>query len=305
MSAGRVAVVGSLNFDTTLEVARLPAAGETILASRRICSPGGKGANQAAAAAAAGAQVHMVGAVGDDDPGRASLSALSAHGVDVSGVERCVDTDSGTAVLLVAEDGENLIVVDPAANRLLSPAWVTSRLTELRPRVTLVQCEVPLDSLVAAASGAPAGLLVLNPAPAPPDSSERKELLELADVMTPNRSELAALVGAPVPRTIDEVDACVATLALECDVVVTLGAQGAAVYARSGVRTLIAPERVDVVDSSGAGDVFNGVLAARLAHGEDLVAAARAANRAAAASTTLAGAQLAPGTALDAVPRRP
>lgn len=299
MSAGRVAVVGSLNFDTTLEVARLPQAGETILALRRICSPGGKGANQAAAAAAAGADVHMVGAVGDDNLGGASLSALAAHRVDVSGVEQRVDADTGTAVVLVGDDGENVIVVDPAANRLLSPAWVTSRLTELRPRVTLVQCEVPLASLVAAARAARDGLLVVNPAPTPPDVPERKELLELADVITPNRSELAALVGARAPHTIDEVDACVGTLGLECDVVVTLGAQGAAVYARSGARTLVDPEIVDVVDSSGAGDVFNGVLAAGLARGEDLVAAARVANRAAAASTTVSGAQLAPGTSFQ------
>lgn len=294
-----ICVVGSINQDTTLRVPALPAGGDTVLATGRSRSPGGKGANQAAASAALGARVVMVGAVGDDDAGREALQSLDSRGVDVSCVVTCMGQATGAAVLLIADDGENLIVVDAGANSRLQEADVEAAVESRAPAVILGQLEIPVACLTAAAraaagtsTGAP--VFVLNPAPMPADRSGLDAvtgLLPLVDVLVPNRGELGRLAGRPMPSTPEEVRACIDALDFDGAVVVTLGSEGAVVW-QSGELTSVPAVPVDAVDTSGAGDVFCGVLAHGLAAGDPLVECVRRANQAAAVSTTLAGAQV-------------
>ena len=292
--AGRVCVVGSLNVDTSLRVATLPGAGETVLADRRTLAPGGKGANQAVAAAAQGSAVTLVAAVGDDDGGRSSLERLRAWGVEVSSVQLLRDVATGTAVVLVAEDGENLIVVDPAANAMLDEQWVRDQVTRATPDVVVAQLEVPVPCVLAAAETSTAGYFILNPAPMPSDAGRLAPLLTHVDVLVPNRPELARLVGGDLPATQDAVDRCARELGFAGTLVVTLGSQGAAVYGPHGHRRLasVPAARVEAVDTTGAGDAFCGVLADRLARGLDIVEAVTEATRVAAFSTTVHGAQV-------------
>ncbi|MCH1865357.1 PfkB family carbohydrate kinase [Nocardioides sp. CFH 31398] len=300
--SGLVCVVGSLNDDTTLRVEALPAPGETTLTTGpRLSSPGGKGANQAAAAAVLGAdlgcRVAMVGAVGDDEPGERSLAALTAAGVDVSRVARRADDGTGIAVITVDAAGENTIVVDAGANDTVAAEEAASAVADLAPAVVVLQLEVPVPAVAAAARAATGGgLVVLNPAPMPADAGGVRELLGAVDVLVPNRGELGRLAGRPEPTSAAEVTDCVAALDFAGSVVVTLGADGALCFEKGVERgadpVAVDGERVDTVDASGAGDVFCGCLAAGLAAGEPLVDAVRRANAAAAASTTHHGARL-------------
>jgi ribokinase len=273
-----IALVGSINLDIVVGVDRHPAPGETVLGDDRQEVPGGKGANQAVAAARLGADVAFVGRVGDDDAGRRLRDGLTAEGVDVTHVR--VDADAPTGVALIAVDraGENTIVVSSGANARVSAADVEAARDVLaNAAVTLVQHEVPEDA-VAAAIAAAGGTVVLNPAPARP-------IVAPVDVLVPNRGELEALAGragdpVELARSLDSARA----------VVVTLGNEGAAVIEGSRVERIPAP-RVDAVDTTGAGDAFCGALAQALDAGADLVEAARWAVRAAAASVTKPGAQ--------------
>lgn len=297
MSSTLVCVIGSVNDDTTFRVPAVPTPGETVLATGRTSSPGGKGGNQAAAAAAVGATVAFVGAVGDDEAGRFAADQLAARGVDVRHVERLADASTGSATIVVGDDGENLIVVDPGANGRLDPERVARAVRELAPAVTVGQFEVPVAALLAAAR-AGAGRFLLNPAPMPADPAPLVELLAVTDLLVPNRSELGRLAGRATPQTSEEVRDCVRAIATgpaayAGDTVVTLGSDGAMVHA-GGEFVEVPAESVRAVDTSGAGDVFCGVLAHRLASGDDLLAAVEAANRAAAASTLVAGAQVPP-----------
>ncbi|MFZ5870640.1 MAG: ribokinase [Actinomycetota bacterium] len=292
---GAVCVVGSLNIDSTLRVTTLPTAGQTILAHGRHTAPGGKGANQAVAAAALGSTVRFVGAVGDDAEGRLGLEALSGRGIDVSDVLTLERAPTGTAVVLVADDGENLIVVDPGANALLDPAWTSRAVASGDEHVLLAQLEVPIESLAASARAHRGRWFVLNPAPMS-DPDDVAPLLPLADVLVPNRTELGQLVGRPTPRTPQEVQTCAESLAFPGTLVVTLGGDGASVFAPGGrlLEHVPAPS-VDVVDTSGAGDAFCGVLAHELARpGGEVVSAVRAAVELAALSTRHLGAQVPP-----------
>jgi ribokinase len=273
-----IALVGSINLDIVVGVDRHPAPGETVLGDDRQELPGGKGANQAVAAARLGAEVAFVGRVGDDDAGRRLRDGLAAEGVDVTHVR--VDADAPTGVALIAVDraGENTIVVSSGANARVSAADVEAARDVLaNAAVTLVQHEVP-EEAVAAAIAAAGGTVVLNPAPARP-------IVAPVDVLVPNRGELEALAGragdpVALARSLDPARA----------VVVTLGNEGAAVIEGSRVERIPAP-RVDAVDTTGAGDAFCGALAEALDAGADLVEAARWAVRAAAASVTRPGAQ--------------
>lgn len=283
-----VTVVGSIHQDLIIHVPTLPRPGETVLGSRHVRSPGGKGANQAVAASRMGAQVAMVGQVGDDPDGAALRSGLDREGIDVSAVVIHERLATGLAVVTVDEYGENAIVVSPGASGALGRTTVDTHERLVRgAEVVLVQLEVDLDTVVAATEWA-TGIVVLNPAPAralPPT------LLDHVDVLVPNAVELARLVGAEaVPATIDEVEALVRPLAERCSVIVTLGEQGVLAMHRGDARHVPAP-RVDVIDTTGAGDAFCGALCARLAEGDDLLAAVPLAVRAAAQSTTRTGAQ--------------
>jgi ribokinase len=282
-----VTVVGSLNEDVLVTVDRLPGRGETVIGTSVRIAPGGKGANQAAAAGRLHRGVVLVGRVGDDPAGDRQRAALAALGVDVRLVHTTPGEPTGSATIPVeADGGENLIVVVPGANAALSPADVD--VAEVRDAaVLLLQLENPLDTVRAAAAAA-GGTVVLNPAPAQPLPAE---LVRLVDVLVPNEHELLRLTGADDG---DRTPADLVGLGRQLDagaVVVTLGAGGALVVTGTGTASLQAPPPVSAVDTTGAGDCFCGALAGALARGEELAAAVRYAVAAAAASTTGPGAR--------------
>ena len=278
MSGPRLAVIGSLNADLTLIVGRLPGPGETVLSSAPgTVGFGGKGGNQAAAAAAFGADVTMIGRVGDDDVGEQIRADLVSRGVDVSRVRVTPGARSGGATIAVDPAGENLILVDPGANGALAPGDIGQDALD-RAGAVLLQLEIPLATVAAAASKAAA--------PLGPD------LLADVDVLVPNRAELALLAGAAAPSGLAATAALARKLRGGLDVVVTLGADGALVVPGSGGRAehIAAPE-VAAVDATGAGDCFCGTLAVLLAEGASLADAARVSVAAAALSVTSAGAR--------------
>jgi ribokinase len=273
-----IAVVGSINLDVVVEVERHPAPGETVVGGDRRELPGGKGANQAVAAARLGAQVAMVGRVGADAAGRRLRDGLAAEGVDVAHVREDPQAPTGMALIAVDARGENTIVVSPGANARVDPGDVAAARELLAgAAVTLVQHEIPAET-VRAAAGAAGGTVVLNPAPARP-------LVAPVDVLVPNGVELAALAG----REGDPVELARALDGARA-VVVTLGPEGALVVEGERVERIAAPA-VRAVDTTGAGDAFCGALAEALGRGAELVEAARWAARAAAASVTRPGAQ--------------
>jgi ribokinase len=284
--APAVAVVGSLNLDVVVRVPRHPKPGETVLGGDSARTPGGKGANQAVAAARLGQSVAMVGRVGDDGAGRFLCEALADDGVDLSRLTTTEGVPTGLALITVDPAGENAIVVSPGANGRLEPADVDAAAPLLEAaRVCLLQLEVPLAAVVRAAARA-RGTVVLNTAPA---RSVPAELMSAADVLVPNRSELGVLLDAPTPETLDEVARLVRTIDGPRSVVVTLGADGALLVA-DGDTTHVPAVPVEAVDTTAAGDCFCGALADALGRGERLEAAVRWAVRAAAVATTRPGA---------------
>jgi ribokinase len=281
-----LAVLGAINVDLVVSGAALPAPGQTVVGGEFEEHQGGKGGNQAVAAARIlGERVVMLGAVGDDPMGAAARDALATEGVDVSRVHPIAGASTGVALIAVDEQGENQITVAPGANT--SVGDVTGDLDAERPALLLASCEVPVVALRSAAEWCAQHRVtfVLNPAPA---SDALRGLLEAAAVITPNRNEVSALEPGPTDpldaaRTIvDRVPGLV--------VVVTLGADGAAIVDDAGVRTVAAPS-VDAVDSTGAGDCFNGVLAAGLVDARPVEEAVRRAVVAAALSTRVPGAR--------------
>jgi ribokinase len=282
-----VAVVGSMNMDFVVRVPRLPGLGETVAGADVFRNPGGKGANQAVAAARLGQAVAMIASVGEDDPGHTLVESLRADGIDTSHVRVAPDAPTGVAFIAVGPDGENQIVVASGANARLGPAEVADAGPLLeRAAVTLLQLEIPIETVRAAAQAA-RGTVVLNPAPA---QDVPEDVLSLADVVVPNRVELARLAGnMPPPRSVQEAARVAGTLPAS-STVVTLGDQGAVVV-REGVVTPIASVAVRAVDTTAAGDAFCGALADALARGEELEGAARWAVRVAALTCTKPGAQ--------------
>jgi ribokinase len=283
-----VTVVGSLNEDVLVAVGRLPGRGETVIGRSTALAPGGKGANQAAAAGLLGPGVHMVGRVGQDPAGDRQLAALAEVRVNVGRVLRTPGVPTGSATIPVEDGtGENLIVVVPGANGVLAAADVDVESVR-RATVVLLQLEVPLDTVVAAARAA-TGTVVLSPAPAQPLPAD---LLGRVDVLVPNEHELVQLAGAAAGERSPGQLVALARTVTSSAVVVTLGARGALVLpADSGPVTLQAPPPVIPVDTTGAGDCFCGALAQALASGSDLPGAVRYAVAAAALSTTGPGAR--------------
>ncbi len=283
-----VTVVGSLNEDVLVAVGRLPGRGETVVGREAVPAPGGKGANQAAAAGRlAGSGVAMVGRVGDDPAGQRQRAALAEAGVDTALVLTTPGRPTGSATIPVEDgSGENLIVVVPGANAALTPADVDVPAVR-RAAVVLLQLEVPLATVQAAAEAA-SGTVVLTPAPPQPLPPE---LLQRVAVLVPNEHELVQLVGAdPAPRAPAELAVLARSLGAAATVV-TLGARGALVVPEEGPVLLQAPPPVDAVDTTGAGDCFCGALGAALARGVDLAGAVREGVAAAALSTTGQGAR--------------
>ncbi|SFC33278.1 ribokinase [Klenkia taihuensis] len=280
-----VVVAGSLNEDLVVTVGRLPGRGETVIGSAVELLPGGKGANQAAAAGRLGDGVAMVGRVGDDDAGARQLAALREAGVDTALVQATPGVPTGSATIPVeAEGGENLIVVVPGANGEVTPADVDVPAVR-GAGVLLLQLETPVPTVVAAARAC-TGTVVLNPAPAQPLPAE---LLAEVDVLVPNEHELADLAGAGA----DDL-AGLAGLARGLaarSVVVTLGGNGVLVVPAEGPALHQPPLPVSPVDTTGAGDCFCGALCTALDRGSALAEAVRYAAVAAALSTTGPGAR--------------
>ncbi len=291
-----VCVVGSVNVDTTYRVTALPDSGETVLASGKMIAPGGKGANQAVAAAMMGSAVTFLGCTGEDAEGDLAVGLLAGRGVDVSQMRSVAGAATGSAVLIVDDHGENVIIVDPGANQRIDAAAIRRHLSNTPYQVILAQLEINLDAVAAAFESVPASTtVVLNPAPIGMVTTSLRSLLQHTDVLVPNRVELGQLAGRPTPVNVDAMDACVAALGYAGTVVVTLGRDGVALYPRADRpdRFLVDPVQVTPVDTTGAGDVFCGALAHGLAAGQDLGGAVRRANEVAALSTTFVGAQLA------------
>jgi ribokinase len=255
-----VTVVGSANLDLVLRVGAVPGPGETVLAHGREEHVGGKGLNQAVAAARAGAATAFVGAVGDDEAGGRLLAALVTDGVDATGVARH-EGASGNALIVVADTGENTIVVDPGANGVAEKLSEPQRALVASAAVVLCQLEVPIGLVAAAVSaGRDAGArVVLNAAPA---RLLPEDLLRGVDVLVVNEHEAATLSGEADPER-----AARALAVLVPDIVVTLGAAGALHVPRGGEVLRVPGIPADVVDTTGAGDAFTGVLAAHLAAG--------------------------------------
>jgi ribokinase len=278
----RIVVVGSINMDLVTQAPRFVGPGETILGDRFLTVPGGKGANQAVAAARLGAEVALVGAIGRDTFGDQLHAGLAAEQIDLTHLARLADSASGTASITVA-DGENQIIVMPAANARVTPAQVEAAQSLIeRADAVLVQMEIPLETVEATVRlGRRLGVpVILNPAPA---QKLPTDWLKLARYVTPNQHELAILLGADPGIDFREL-----MRTAPCPVVLTRGNEGAW-YREQGDPIHQHGFAVDVVDSTGAGDTFNAALAVFLREG--LPEAVRKACAAAALSVTRLGAQ--------------
>ena len=294
----RIVVIGSSNTDMVVKVSHLPAAGETVLGGEFMMNAGGKGANQAVAAARYGGRVTFVGRVGDDMFGRRTLEVMRQDGIDTSCVAVDREHSSGIALISVNAEGENSIVVASGANMALGREDIDRAAEEIRAAdVVLMQLEVPVAVVeyaaeIAAEAGVP---VILNPAPAPTEPLGA-ELLSRLEAITPNRSEAARISRIEVTdigsarRAAEEIHAMGVR-----NVIITLGGEGSLVY--DGVHfEHVEAVRVEAVDTTAAGDTFNGVLACCMAEGRTLAEAARMAGVAAAISVTRMGAQTAAPT---------
>lgn len=287
----RLVVLGSVNADHVLRVPHFPRPGETLTGHSYQVVPGGKGANQAVAAARLGAPVSFIARIGDDAIGQQMRQGFEQDGIDVNAVELDETLPTGIAIIYVSDEGENSIGISAEANDALSPAMVKRHEAMIADAHTLLlQLEVPLESVFEAAKLARSHgtRVVLNPAPARPLPAE---LLALVDLITPNQTEAELLTGVKVT---DEASAALAADRFHqmgiSDVMITLGSQG--VYCSNARQQQLIPGfRVEAVDTTAAGDTFNGALLAAELAGADFNAAVRFAHGAAALSVTRFGAQ--------------
>jgi len=284
-------VVGSSNTDMIIRVPRIPRAGETLLGGEFLTAAGGKGANQAVGAARAGGKVAFIARVGRDAFGDQAIAGLLRDGIDVSRVFRDKLTPSGVALIFVAQDGENSIAVAGGANAKLSPSDVKKAAGVIRSAGLLVaQLETPLATVTAAVELAvKAGVpVILNPAPARPLPNS---LLERISILTPNETEAELLTGIKVTDAAAAAKACSKLRSRGVGIVIlTLGERGAFLADANG-RRLVPGFKVKTVDSTAAGDIFNGALSVALAEGKAVFDAVGFANAAAALSVTRLGAQ--------------
>ena len=288
-TSGRVVVVGSLNVDLVVGLERMPAPGETVMGETLERHPGGKGLNQAVAAARLGARVSMIGTVGSDDSGVWLQGIVRAEGIDATGIISA-DGPSGTALIEVDPTGMNRIVVIPGANAALTAADVTAAINAIDDvAVVLTQGEIPLEAITAAmAAGRACGArTILNPAPV---RDYPASLLALVDFLVPNEHEAAHLSGLPTDSLVDASEAARHFTGEGVpNAIITRGARGA-VWVSPSSSGSVPAYRVTPVDTVAAGDAFCGGLAAALASGEPLPEALRWASAAGALATTIAGA---------------
>jgi ribokinase len=294
--SGGILVIGSLNCDYVARVPRMPAPGETLTGSELQIHPGGKGANQAVAAgrmADASLEVRMLGCVGEDAAGAMLLESLRGAGVENGTVRRLSDISTGSALIWVADSGENSIVVIPGANARLKPEDIQAQEPLYwKTRVALHQLETPLETIQTALELGQLRrvITILDPAPAQALSAD---ILRAVDLLTPNETEAALLLGEkPGPLNVEEAYA-IARRLLERGpraVIVKLGANG--VVFVNHLQQFHAPTfHVKAVDTTAAGDTFNGALGAAIAEGMEMREAVQFANAAAALSVTRHGAQ--------------
>jgi ribokinase len=289
MTLSPLHILGSINLDVVTQVANLPRAGETVVALRTDEFPGGKGANQAVAAARMGGEVRLIGAIGGDKAGKDLRTFLSGEGVDTERVAALDSEVTGRAFICVEGGGQNTIVVDGGANLALRPAHLPPAVV-IAEAVRLAQLETPMETVAAfLQNGVGTGLRLLNAAPA---RLEARGLFQIVDILVLNETELqtfAELKATPEGQA-EIVAAATSLLAWPGQsIVVTLGAAGCLIVSQGEARP-IAGRKVSVVDTTGAGDCFCGVLAARLAEGATLDDAAAMANAAAALAVGKAGA---------------
>ena len=288
----KIIVVGSCNTDIVIRVDHLPEPGETIIGHDFITNQGGKGANQAVAVKRLGGETAFIARLGNDDFGAKSLRLLTEEGIDTSFVRLTDGVSTGVALIPVDDKGENSIIVSSGANALLSPLDIEAAkpLFE-KASILLMQLETPVPTLISAAGLAKqfGAKVVLNPAPYPKEPLPI-ELLELVDIITPNETEAAGMSGVKV---LDEESALKAICEIQGqgvgNVIITAGASGA-YTSIDGQLVRIPSEKVEVVDTTAAGDTFCGALCVALSKGTDMVQAIRFANKAASLSVTRLGA---------------
>lgn len=287
----RVVVVGSANMDMVVRAPRIPRPGETVVGSQFVMVPGGKGANQAVAAARLGAHVTFVARVGNDLFGDHNLDGYQQEGIDCQFIVRDEEAPSGIALIAVDAQGQNAIVVAPGANMCLTPEDVQRAEEAIaKADVVLAQLEVPIPTVVRTADLAHrySRRMILNPAPAPSHPLP-EELLRHVDILTPNETEAQSICKAPDYSSPEAMGQALRALGVPV-VIITLGGEGALVQDESGPRRLPAYP-VQAIDTTAAGDAFAGALAVALAEGKGVEQAVQFAQRAAAISVTRLGAQ--------------
>jgi ribokinase len=291
MTKNSVLVVGSSNTDMIIKVQRIPKPGETILGGEFASAAGGKGANQAVGAARAGGAVTFIARVGQDMFGDKAVAGFVADGINVDHIVRDRTSPSGVALIFVGANGENSIAVASGANANLTPADLRKAKSAFRQSsVVVLQLETPLKTVEAAVelAAAAGARVILNPAPS---QRLRHELLARLYLLTPNESEAELLTGVAVNDDAAVARAAEALLARGVqNVIITLGARGAFVAGKEA-QGFVNGYKVKPVDTTGAGDVFNGALAVALAEGKSLLDAVRFGSAAAALSVTRLGAQ--------------
>ena len=286
-----IVVIGSTNTDMVILTDHFPAPGETIIGGEFLMNPGGKGANQAVAAARSGGNVSFICKVGNDMLGRQAIQNMQKEGIDVSRVSTDDEKPSGVAQIMVDKNAENCIVVAPGANMTLNDKDIDDAGSQIEEAgIVLMQLEIPIKTVLHAARKAqPLGIrVIINPAPA---NSLPDEIYPLLYMITPNETETELLTGIKVT------DQHTAAKAAEVfkekgveNVIITMGAAGAYLYSDE-VKELIPAPKVRAVDTTAAGDSFNGALAVGLAENIDLTEAVRYANQVASIAVTRMGAQ--------------
>lgn len=291
LTMNKIVVIGSSNTDMVIKAPRIPHPGETIIGGRFLMNPGGKGANQAVAAARMGARVCFISRVGNDIFGRQALENFESEGIDISYVSVDTENPSGVALIMVDANGENCIAVAPGANNSVGAQDIALAGQSIHEAaIVLVQLEIPLATveLIAETVNQAGGRLILNPAPA---ATLSDDLLKKVYLLTPNESEAELLTGIKVA---DETSAEQAAAILRAkgveNIVITLGSAGAYVSA-GGFEGIVPGYKVQALDTTAAGDTFNGALAVAISEGKPLPEAVSFANKVASISVTRMGAQ--------------